>query len=108
MANQISGPLSNYLNTVARQVITRVEVQSNYGPPMVIDDPFSPGPPNPYLEQLKPKITIYTAKGVNPLVMSPYGNPKETKWPLIKDSLVIGGIVAGSALLWLTIRALRN
>lgn len=80
------------------RLITRVEVHTAYGPSIELDDPFEPGPPNPYLQKLKPRIVFYV--GDYPIAMQPYGAPGPTKWPEIEGALKIGGALAAAALVW--------
>ena len=86
---------------LARGYISRVEVDTAYGPSFVFDDPFEPGPPNPYLEKLKPRVKLWIAG--HPTVIEPYGAPGPTKWPLIRAAVIASGILAATgAGLWLT------
>lgn len=91
-----------FTETVARSAIQRIEIKTAYGPPMVIEKPFEPGPPNPYLQALKPEITITFANGKQTKMM-PYGNPGPSKWPQIqaytKWTTIALGAVAGTWLL---------
>ena len=87
---------------LARTAIEKVEVDTAYGPQIAIADPFAPGPPNPYLQKLKPRIRIYASGSPTPVVMEPYGAPGPSAWPLIRDSLIVGSVVLGAAgILWL-------
>ena len=95
------------LTPIARQMITRFEVDTAYGPPIELDDPFAPGPPNPYLEKLKPRVKLFTSTDAPPITIAPYGEPPPTKWPLLRDSLVLSGIVGSAILVWFVARSLR-
>jgi len=66
-----------------RKRLKNITIESAYGPTISLDDPLKPGPPNPFLQRLQPRITV-DIKGTDPLVIEPYGQPPETKWPLIK------------------------
>ena len=56
--------------------ITGIKVESEYGPTFEIPNPFQPGPPNPFLQALKPKITLELMNGqVQPIIIAPYGEP---------------------------------
>ena len=88
---------------MARELIKRVEVTTAYGPSIELDDPFAPGPPNPYLEKLQPQVKLFTPAG-KPIVIAPYGTPPTTRWPMVKAAAVGGVIVGGLGLLWLTFR----
>ncbi len=73
--------------------IKGIKIESEYLPPVVIDDPFKAGPPNAVLSRLKPKITVTLKDGLGgPVTIAPYGEPGPNKWGTIK---VIGGLVVG-------------
>lgn len=62
-------------DALARQ-ITRISVESEYLPRIDIDKPFEPGPPNPFLSALRPKITVeLNGDSANPITIAPYGEP---------------------------------
>lgn len=73
------------------KMITRIDVETAYGPPIVLNDPFAPGPPNPYLKALKPRVTIQVAG--QQIQMKPYGDPGVTKWPLVATGAALVGAV---------------
>lgn len=82
--------------------VKAITVQTNYLPDMVITDPFAPGAPvpNPMLQALQPKITVsLDISGIQKdVVVTPYGEPGPTKWPLIKTAglvLLIGFLSYG-------------
>lgn len=83
--------------TLAR-AITRVEVHTAYGPPIVLDDPFAPGPPNPYLQALKPEVVLYV--GDTPVTAAPYGEPGPTKWPQVRTAAWIGAFAGLAGLVY--------
>lgn len=78
-------------------LIERVVIETRFLPPLVIDRPLDnqPGPPNPLLSFLKPKITITTPVR-DPIISQPYGDPVRNYWPEVKIGLIaLGAIVAG-------------
>lgn len=81
---------------IARSAIQRIDIKTSYGPPITIDKPFEPGPPNPYLEKLKPEITLTFSNGQKTR-MVPYGKPGPSQWPKIQAYAKWAG-VATSAL----------
>lgn len=89
------------MNALARQMISRVEVDTAYGPPIKLDDPFAPGPPNPYLQQLRPRVRLHLRdQSLKPITIQPYGAPGPTKWPMIQAALVVGGFVLAGGVLY--------
>lgn len=86
-----------------RSLIEGVTVETTVLPTVTVKDPFAPGPPNPLLQLLKPRITVAVA-GSQPLVIAPYGDPGPTRWPVVK--LVAFGLLGVGALLVLR-RVLR-
>lgn len=70
--------------------ITGITVESAYLPALDMVNPFGAGPPNPLLQALKPKITIRTTLGDK--VLTPYGDPGPSRWPVIRTALVLGGL----------------
>jgi len=96
---------SDIFSQIARTAIRRVEVATAYGPPIVLDDPFAPGPPNPALQRLRPKISIYTRGQRTPIVIAPYGKPGPSRWPDIERGLKILGLgLAGLGVFWVVRR----
>jgi len=75
------------------KMITRVDVDTAYGPSIIINDPFAPGPPNPYLQALKPKVTLHI--GDQKVDFQPYGAPGPTKWPVIATGAAVAGVLIG-------------
>jgi len=93
------------LNEVARAMISKVDVDTAYGPSISIDDPFEPGPPNPYLQRLKPRVVLHLRGGeAQPVVIAPYGEPGPTQWPLIRSALIVSGFAVGGLALWKLLR----
>jgi len=74
------------------QSIKKITVETAYLPRIELNDPFAPGPPNPLLQALKPKVTIETAS-MEPIIMQPYGAPGPTKFPLI-SVVTLAGLAA--------------
>lgn len=85
-------------------LVKKATIESEYLPTIQLNDPFRPGPPNPLLQALKPRITLEVAGSSRPIVIAPYGNPGPSKWPLIRAGLVASGLV----LLGLGVRALMR
>ena len=86
----------------ALQQIQNITVESAYFPPLVLDKPFEPGPPNVYLQALKPKITIkYKSKYLKDTKMAPYGEPVPNYWPKVKIGLITSGAITMIALGWI-------
>lgn len=82
-------------------VVQRITLESQFGPPVDITDPFGgPSSLDPAVQLLKPKITIYTAGG-DPIVIAPGGDPGYGFWPVIK--LGIAGL-AVAGIWWFFIR----
>ena len=74
--------------------VQSITVRSRFGPTFTLDKPFEPGPPNPVLERMHPRVEIQL-NGENPVVLQPYGDPGETLWPYVKW----GAFGLGAALL---------
>jgi hypothetical protein len=71
--------------------IKSIKIETAFLPEIYLPDPFKPGPPNPFLQALKPKITVETT-GLGNQTVSPYGDPGPSMWPQIKTALLIAGI----------------
>lgn len=96
--------LQDQLVEQLRGWITGVTLETAWSPPVVIRDPFAPGPPSPLLEALKPRLTFEIARGAaKPLVISPYGAPEPSRWPLVK----VVAVVSVATLAFLAVRSLR-
>lgn len=68
-----------------------LRIESAFLPDIYLPDPFAPNQkPNPFLQALKPKITLETSLGNK--TMTPYGDPGPSHWPTIKRAFWIGGI----------------
>lgn len=87
-----------------RQLVTGVTVETAYLPTIELQDPFKPGPPNPLLQLLRPRVTLQVAG--KPVRYAPYGEPGATRWPMVQTGLILG---AGAlALLLLAAVTRRN
>ena len=101
------GDVAGVFTALGRSQIGRVEVRSQFSPPVVVDDPLAPssGPPQPppwYLRLLKPEIRVYAPDGSLTMAVAPAGPPTENYVPyLVGGTLifVLGAWVAGSLLL---------
>lgn len=78
--------------------VTKATVETTYLPPITLDHPFDQGgtaAPNPFLANLRPRITLELADGrLDPVVIAPYGDPGPSRWPLVKGVLLVTGAVA--------------
>ncbi len=87
--------------------ITGIKIETAYLPEVSIANPFQPGPPNPYLSALKPKVTIELAGGaIRPVVLAPYGDPGASA-PSVGGKL-LAGAAAGLFFLALRLRQRRS
>jgi len=80
--------------------IKSMTIESEYLPPIHLNDPFAPGAPNPLLQRLKPRVTVTLADGLgDPVVIAPYGQPGASKWPIVQalGIAAIVGLVVGAA-----------
>jgi hypothetical protein len=108
----LSGPVDDLVRVfgaqnaeeIARTLIKKVKVETAYTPPYIIDDPFAPGEPNPFLEKIRPKVTLYTVQN-RPVSIEPYGPPGETQWPKVKRNAAIAGAGVGLVTAWILYRA---
>lgn len=87
------------------RAVRRIDVQTAYGPDIVLNDPFDPNQPaNPLLQKLKPQVTMYI--GNETITLAPYGKPPPTAWPTIRNVALVGGAFATVGLLyWLSQRS---
>lgn len=67
-----------------RSVVKKMRIEVEGMPPLDLDDPFAPGPPNPYAQMLKPRITFQTTLG--PVVSAPYGVPQTVTVEELEDT----------------------
>lgn len=81
--------------SLLESAVDRITIETVWLPPIVIDKPFAPTPPEQQTSVgrlLKPKITV-RAYG-SPVVMKPYGEP-QPNWPILKTALMgLGGLLA--------------
>lgn len=76
-------------------LIEQIVIETRFFPPIVIDRPLDnqPGPPNPLLSLLRPKITISTPLSA-PIVAHPWGDVGRNYWPEVQAGLVGLAVVA--------------
>jgi hypothetical protein len=68
--------------------IDRLTIKTAWLPDIAIDKPLEKSSePNAMLDILKPSFIIESGYGKN-VVMSPYGEPGETNWPIVKAGLL--------------------
>lgn len=91
--------------TDLNDLVAQIEIQTNYGPNVVLKDPFAPGATpgagQYLLKMLKPKVTITLrgdAAALSPIEAAPWGQPNYN-WPAVKKGLQIGGVVLGALVL---------
>lgn len=70
--------------SVVADLVESITFESKFFPAFTIERPFADtgAPPNPFIQAMKPKITIRTSLGDN--VSAPYGDPGETLWPQVQ------------------------
>ena len=100
------GGFGSLVTDMLDSAVGAIRIESTYGPPVYIPDPFSPaaqaaaaGGPAPVVvpgqgfdvaRMLKPKVTFEMRSG-DPVVYAPYGDPGASHWGVV---LAIGlGIV---------------
>jgi len=71
--------------------IKSIKIESAFLPEIYLPDPFKPGSPSPFLQALKPKITVET-NGLGNQTVSPYGEPGPSIWPQIKTALLLATV----------------
>ena len=81
--------------------ITQIRIDTEYLPPIILNDPFSPdaapGASSFLLRLLKPQVTV-KADGLNPITATPWGAPGSNKWPIVQLGLM--AFAAGGIMLW--------
>lgn len=92
-------------------LIAQIRIDTEYGPPIILDDPFGANAaasgPEP-LKWLKPRVTIVPRlKGINPIVSQPWGAPGPTKWPQVQAVLVVAGALGIGLMGYGILRALK-
>lgn len=80
------------MNVDLSKYIKGIKIETAFLPTINIPDPFKPGPPNPLLQFLKPKITLDIAQ-FGEQEIKPYGDPGQSMWPVIRNVALI--FVAG-------------
>lgn len=92
----------SYVEDLLAEQVKSIRIQTAYGPDVFIPRPFEPAPPpapgtKTAADYLKPRIEIQLGGG-NPITWSPYGDPRPSKWPMIKFGLIGFGVVVGAAI----------
>lgn len=91
------------LKKQALSQLRNIRIETAYGPTIDINDPLvTGGPPNPYLQKLRPKITV-DVKGMKPMVLAPYGEPGASKWRTVQ----LGSLALGVGIAYLIYRGIR-
>lgn len=85
----------SYVEDLLAAQVKSIKIQTAYGPDIFIPKPFEPAQPPPpgtktAADYLKPRIEIQLGGGA-PITWSPYGDPRPSKWPLIKFGLLVAG-----------------
>ena len=76
---------------VFENMVTKLTVETAYTPPLILDNPFAPGPPSPVLKALKPRITLELMNGtVDPVIIEPYGPPVPNHWGMVQIFMAAG------------------
>jgi hypothetical protein len=71
-------------------LVDRITIRSAWLPDITINKPLERSTePNPVLDVLKPSFIIESGYSGKPVTMSPYGEPGETRWPLVKIGLIV-------------------
>jgi len=72
-------------------LVSQIIIQSEYGPDIVIDQPFSGNPTTSgssiLMGILKPQVTIVTGLGNE--VVAPWGNPGPTRWAFVEIAVLV-------------------
>lgn len=71
-------------------LISKVVVDTEWGPQIVADVSGPPGTGAAMMQLLKPRISVYLAGAADPIVLSPYGDPGVTKWPFVQFAMLAG------------------
>jgi hypothetical protein len=89
----------NVLDTL----VGAVAVDSAWGPPIYVDDPFHPSAPGTESalgKILRPKVTVYWRDGTTQ-VIAPYGEPGPSKWPFPVFALAgLAGLLVAGGYAW--------
>lgn len=97
--SDLSGFEAVDLTTIAANINTpeklveRITIESKWGPGFDIDKPFEgPSTVGPFLQFVKPRVTIQV-KGIDkPLVYAPYGAPDPKHWPVVRFAGAVVGV----------------
>jgi hypothetical protein len=82
-------------------LISEIDIESRFTPKIIIPDPLEPSAtPNFFMSLLKPKITITTPLGTQPLIAAPWGDPGTSQWPAVQ----IAGGMLGLLYVWRLIK----
>lgn len=94
--------LDSILQKVGSVAIQRLTIESAYTPRAVVEDPLKPqsraagtgdSVADALLKLLRLKVTIDTPVG--PQVITPWGEPGESRWPQVElAGQVVGGVLA--------------
>ena len=82
------------IDNALRSQVRRIKVETAYGPPIVLDEPFTPSAPSWLMKTLRPKITLHLRDVSDPIVIAPHGAPGATAWPWVS---VVGLATLGLA-----------
>lgn len=101
------GDVASVFTALGRSQVGRVEVRSQFTPPVVVNDPLAPqsGPPQPppwYMRLVKPEVRIYAPDGTLTMAVAPAGEPTENYLPYAiagGAALAVGAWVIGALLL---------
>jgi hypothetical protein len=87
---------------VLADVVKQIRVDTAWLPSIVIDDPFATDPTgqtSPLMSLLMPKVTVTTI-GDNPVTSEPWGDPGDTKWPMVENVLIVSGLALAAIIIW--------
>ena len=98
------GDVASALSALGREQVGRVELRSQFTPPVVVNDPLAPssGPPAWWMRLLKPEARVYDPQGNLVVAVAPAGEPTENYFIpslVVGGLLVLGAWVAGSYVL---------
>lgn len=89
-------------------LVRSITIETSLTPPMVLDRPFEPGPPNAMLQYLRPRITLTPTVGT-PIILAPYGAPaaKPEYLLILAVAAALGGLATAGAFYTLGRRGCR-
>ena len=98
------------LESMMRRMISKIEIDTAYGPKLILKDPFDPSAkPSRYILALKPSVKVFPhGANTKPIIIAPYGDPGKTKWPMVKSGVVAATAIGLTGLTLLTIKALKK